>query len=87
MIGIGLAALVIIYGFRSRFTQFIDLVTTISFLAAPVFAYLNMRLIASPHLPEDTRPGPAIRILAVAGLVFLVGFGLLYVLVRFLPYI
>ena len=87
MIGIGLAALVIIYGFRSRFTQFIDLVTTISFLAAPVFAYLNMRLIASPHLPEDTRPGPAIRVLAVAGLVFLVGFGLLYMLVRFLPYI
>jgi Mn2+/Fe2+ NRAMP family transporter len=83
MIGVGLAALLIIYAFRSRFTQFIDLVTMIAFLAAPVFAYLNMRVIASPHVPEDSRPGPATRVLAVAGLVFLIGFGLLWLIVRF----
>lgn len=83
MIGVGFAALVIIYAFQSRFTQLIDLVTTISFLVAPVFAYLNMRLVASAHLPEDSRPGPFIRFLAVAGMVFLVGFGILYIVVRF----
>jgi Mn2+/Fe2+ NRAMP family transporter len=83
MIGVGLAALLIIYAFQSRFTQFIDLVTTFSFLAAPVFAFLNMRLIASPDMPEDARPGPATRVLALAGFVFLVGFGLLWVIVRF----
>ena len=82
MIGVGLAALVIITVFRARFTQLIDLVTTTSFLAAPVFAYLNMRVVASEHVPVDARPGRPIRFLAVAGLMFLIGFGLLFVIVR-----
>jgi Mn2+/Fe2+ NRAMP family transporter len=81
MIGVGVVALVIIQAFRAGFTQLIDLVTTISFLAGPVFAFLNMRLIASEHLPENARPGPAIRALAVVGLLFLAGFALLFVVV------
>lgn len=83
MIGVGLVALVIISAFQARFTQLIDLVTTISFLAAPVLAYLNMRVIASDHMPADSQPGPAIRFLAVVGLVSLFGFGVLFVAVRF----
>jgi len=79
MIGIGLAALVLIFAFRSRFVQLIDLATTISFLVAPAFAYLNMRVLASDRVPVDARPGPLLRLMAVLGLLFLIGFGLLYV--------
>ena len=82
MIGVGLAALIIIYAFRARFTQFVDLVTTISFLTAPVFAVLNMRVMASNHVPDHARPGSGLKALAVVGLVFLVAFGLLYVVAR-----
>ena len=83
MICVGLTALIIISVFRGRFTQLIDLVTTLSFLAAPFFAFLNMRLVASKHVPADARPGLALRVLAVIGLLFLVGFGLLFLIVRF----
>ena len=83
MIGVGLAALVIIFAFRSHFTRLIDLVTTVSFLVAPVFAILNMRVLASDQVPEDARPGLVMRFMAVLGLLFLVGFGLLYSIVRF----
>lgn len=83
MIGVGLAALVIIFAFRSHFIRLIDLVTTVSFLVAPVFAILNMRVLASDQVPEEARPGPVMRFMAVLGLLFLVGFGLLYAIVRF----
>jgi len=83
MIGVGLAALVIIFAFRSRFTQLIDLVTTISFLIAPVFAYLNMRVLRSDEVPVEARPGPVLRGMAIVGMIFLVGFGLAYAVVRF----
>ena len=82
MVGIGVAALVIISAFRARFTQLIDLATIFSFLAAPVFAYLNMRVVSSEHVPVDARPGPLIRMMAVFGLLYLAGFGILYLVVR-----
>ena len=82
MVGIGVAALVIISAFRARFTQLIDLATIFSFLAAPVFAYLNMRVVSSEHVPVDARPGPLIRMMAVFGLLYLAGFAILYLVVR-----
>jgi len=81
-IGIGAVVLVIITAFRARFTELVDLATIISFLAAPLFAFLNMRLIASSRVPEEARPGPLIRLLAVFGLLYLSGFGVLYLVVR-----
>jgi Mn2+/Fe2+ NRAMP family transporter len=82
MIGVCLTVLVVVSAFRARFTLLIDLATMVAFLAAPAFAFLNMRLIASERMPNDARPGAAIRVLAVFGLLFLVGFGVLYLVVR-----
>lgn len=79
---VGLGGFMIIIASRGHFIQLIDLVATMSFLAAPFFAYLNMRLIASEDLPDDARPGPVIRTLAVVGLLFLIGFGVLFLFVR-----
>ena len=78
MVGSCLAAMVIIHFFRTGFTRLIDLATIIAFLAAPVFAYLNLRLMASDHLPREARPATWLRVLSWAGLAFLLGFGLLY---------
>jgi len=76
-------ALVLIHSFTGRFTQLVDLATIIAFLAAPVFAALNMRLVASAHLAEADRPPTWLRRLAVAGMAFLVGFSLVYLAQRF----
>ena len=71
---IALGALVVIDRFGDSFTRLIDFITTVSFLAAPVIAWLNLRLLTGPWTPEDARPGPALRGLAWAGLLFLASF-------------
>lgn len=77
-------ALVLIHSFSGRFTELVDLATIIAFLAAPVFAAMNMRLIGSRHLEPADRPGRALRLLAATGMVFLSGFSLVYLVQRFL---
>jgi len=71
---LSVGALVIIHYFGDRFTGLIDFATTISFLAAPVLAWLSLRLLTGPHTPEAHRPGRPLQALAWIGLVFLIGF-------------
>jgi len=60
------------------FTTLIDWITTIAFLTAPVFAFLNFRLVYSKHLPATHRPPRWHFLLSVAGMIFLVGFSGLF---------
>jgi len=71
-------ALVIIHYFGHRFTTLVDFATTVSFLAAPVLAWLNLRLLTSEHVPPEYRPRGALLGLARAGLAFLVAFCLIW---------
>jgi len=86
MIALGCAAgwLIIKFAGGNTFTALIDLITTLAFLTAPVFAFLNYRLVASEHLPEEHRPGLIYRLVSLAGLVFLIGFSALFLWNRFL---
>ncbi len=72
-------ALIIIHYFGHRFTVLIDFATTVSFLAAPVLAWLSLRLLTSEHTPAEHRPGPGLILLARAGLAFLVAFSLIWI--------
>jgi Mn2+/Fe2+ NRAMP family transporter len=70
-------ALLVIHYFVQRssgFTALIDFATTVSFLAAPVIAWLNLKLLTSEHTPAEHRPRGALLALAHAGLWFLVLF-------------
>lgn len=71
-------ALVLIHFFGSALTTLVDFATTVSFLSAPVLAWLNFRLVTGPLMPAADRPGTALRVVSVAGIVFLVGFSLLW---------
>jgi Mn2+/Fe2+ NRAMP family transporter len=71
-------ALLILYFAGARFTRLIDFATTVSFLSAPVLAWITFRVVTDAHMPEAARPGPALRALAWAGLVFLTGFSLIW---------
>jgi hypothetical protein len=48
--------------FLSSFTAFIDLVTIIGFIAAPVVALANYLVINGSNVPESARPGPALKL-------------------------
>jgi Mn2+/Fe2+ NRAMP family transporter len=76
-------ALLIIYRFQNKMTALVDLATTIAFLAAPVFAWMNYRLVTDPHLNSSWRPGPAMRAWCWFSIAFLAAFSALYLANRF----
>lgn len=79
IIGMCAIALWFIHAFMHHFKQLIDLATSIAFITAPLFAYLNIKLIHSKHTPNLAKPGKGLTILSLLGLLFLIGFTLLYV--------
>jgi len=77
-------ALVILYFAGARFTRLIDFATTLSFLSAPVLAWITLRVVTDEHVPEHARPGPVLRVLAWTGFAFLAGFSLIWAAWRLL---
>ncbi|WP_018880785.1 MULTISPECIES: NRAMP family divalent metal transporter [unclassified Thioalkalivibrio] len=76
-------ALALIWLAGEQFTRFVDIATTLSFLSAPILAWITFRAVMSPDMPADARPGPGLRALAWAGIIFLAGFSLAWLVWRF----
>ncbi len=76
-----LAALTVMFFFIDSFKVFIDFATTVSFLVAPVIAWLNHRTITSADVPEDQRPGPLLLRWNQLGIIAMIAMaiGLLFV--------
>ena len=68
----------------SSMGSLVNLATILAFLTAPIVGWINFRLIKSRHLPEQFRIPGWLNLLAQAGLVFLVGFSLIYLISRFI---
>jgi Mn2+/Fe2+ NRAMP family transporter len=77
-----LSALTIIMLFAQSLTGLIDIVTVMAFLSAPVYGYLNFRLIMSSHTPDNMKPGRFMYLLSWAGMLFFVLVGLTFIFVR-----
>ena len=75
---ISLLSLGVLYFLGDSFTLMVDLATTLSFLTAPVLAYLNYKLVTAEHMPDDCKPKLWLKWLSWSGLVFLTGFALVY---------
>jgi len=69
----------VLYFLGDQFTLMVDLATTLSFLTAPVLAYINYRLVTGEHMPDSGKPKPWLRWLSWGGMIFLTGFALLYI--------
>jgi len=76
------AAMVIIGLFTSSMRNLLDFATVISFLAAPFFAYINFKVVKSDFLPKVYHPKKWLNILSWAGLIFLIGFSVIYIISR-----
>ncbi len=86
LIGGGLALLILYLVTQQGMpmTGLIDVVTITAFLAGPIFAFWNHRLIFSKHLPESARPKLWLKLGSYFGMLFLTGFGIVFVISRFL---
>ena len=61
----------------------VDLATTLSFLTAPFLGFLTYRAIMSSWVPEEFKPKPWLRVLAITGITFLTAFLLFFLYFRF----
>ncbi|MCH2227623.1 MAG: divalent metal cation transporter [Candidatus Caenarcaniphilales bacterium] len=71
--------MIVILFFTKNMKAYIDFITIVSFLCAPVFAFINYRVIFKSDFPEDYQPGKINRNLAKIGLMFLSIFSLVFV--------
>jgi len=76
-------SLLIIGRFTGSMKTLIDIATTLSFLVAPILAYINYRTVTDDHMPEEARPSKGLRIFSWMGIFFLAGFSALFIIWRF----
>lgn len=83
-IGITAALSLVLLGqFRDSLKVLLDVAMVLSFLAAPVFAVINYRIVTGSFMPEKHRPGHVMRGISWAGILFLTGFSLVFIVSRF----
>ncbi|MCD8447103.1 Nramp family divalent metal transporter [Tenacibaculum finnmarkense] len=58
----------------------VKIATVLSFLTAPFYAILNYVLITGKHTPKKNQPKLPLRILSIAGIIFLIGFSLWFLI-------
>jgi Mn2+/Fe2+ NRAMP family transporter len=78
LIGISTGSFLFLLLLGDRFRLLIDLATTLSFLTAPVLAFINHKLIHQPEIPNEFRPKPWLYWLSISGIIFLTVFALIY---------
>lgn len=79
---LSITTVLIIGLFTSSMKLLLDFATIISFLAAPFFAYINFKVVKSKITPQEYHPKRWLTVLSWLGLIFLVGFSILYLISR-----
>ena len=77
-----MGSLIIISLFGSSIKNLVDLATTISFLIAPFVAFANYKLVSIPYVGNKNSPKKWLKYLAIGGIIYLVGFGALFLYAR-----
>ena len=75
----------VVVQFLNNLKQLVDFATIVSFVIAAPAAYLNYHTIFSNQIPKADQPGIWIKRLAVAGIIFLSVFTLIFLLIKTCP--
>ncbi len=81
LISAALAILFLLAAMRS-FSAFIDLVTSISFIAGAAFALMNHLVMTRCEMPESARPTRGMRALSIAGIVIMSAMALMFFVLK-----
>jgi Mn2+/Fe2+ NRAMP family transporter len=76
--------ILIIIFYTSGLKSLLDFATIVSFLAAPVFAIINYKVVTANFMPEEYRPKLWLRVLSWSGIIFLILFSLLFIVSKFI---
>ena len=75
---LAISTLIVLVFFLSEMGLLVKIATVLSFLTAPFYPVINLRLITSQYTPKAWRPSLLIKIISVLGIVFLLGFSFWY---------
>ncbi|MCA9406029.1 MAG: divalent metal cation transporter, partial [Candidatus Omnitrophica bacterium] len=71
-------SVMIIGVYIDKMKALVDLATILSFLAAPVLAYMNLKVVTSSTMPKKARPSSRLVAFSWFGIIFLTLFSLWY---------
>jgi Mn2+/Fe2+ NRAMP family transporter len=78
VLGCGASVLLFFYG--GSLATMVNIATIISFLIAPVIAVVNLLMVKGYSFPENDKPKKGMFYLSLAGIVFLIGFSIVYLI-------
>jgi len=76
-------SLVIVLQFGDDLRSLVDFATVLSFVIAPIIAIFNFKLVGGKYLEKQWHPSTFLKGLSVAGIVFLIGFAIVFLITRF----
>ncbi len=76
-------SLAVIFEFGNNLKELVDFATVLSFVIAPVVAIFNFRLVTGKFLDKKHQPSVLLKLLSFAGIVFLSGFALFFLMMKF----
>lgn len=80
---ISIGSLIVIFQFGDNLKDLVDFATVLSFVIAPIIAIFNYRLVTGKFLDRESQPSIYLKMLSLAGIVFLIGFAIVFVVTRF----
>ena len=81
---LSIGSILIIYQFLSSLKLLIDIATIASFIIAPVFAWLNFKVMKTPYFKEKAEFPKWLNYLSCFGIIFLSTFALIFIYMKFL---
>jgi Mn2+/Fe2+ NRAMP family transporter len=79
-----IGSIIILMFFLKNMKDLVDLATTLSFIVAPIYAYLNFKINRSSDIPPQYKFKGFEKFIAIFGLVFFTSFTLYYIYIKFL---
>ena len=83
LLSLAAGALIIVLLFQENLKELVDFATIVSFLIAPIIAIFNFRLVTGKYLLKDAHPPILLKLLSFGGIIFLIGFAVLFIITRF----
>lgn len=79
---LAVGALIVVIPFGEKLKDLVDFATALSFLIAPIIAIFNYRLVTGKYLAKDGQPPAWLKGLGIAGIAFLIGFAIFFILTQ-----
>ena len=80
---ISTGSLIVIFQFGNNLKELVDFATVLSFVIAPIIAIFNFRLVTGKFLDKEHQPSVLLKVLSFAGIIFLSGFALFFLITKF----